>query len=67
MTWVREITHVRTAEAWLYVRVVIDFHRKPVAGSLMSSTQNGARAQGGDDGLFPARLCRRSNRAALRY
>ena len=38
--WVTDITYVRTAEAWLYVCVVIDLYSKRVVGWSMSRTQN---------------------------
>lgn len=37
--WVTDITYIRTAEAWLYLCVVIDLFHHEVVGWSMSRTQ----------------------------
>ena len=37
--WVTDITYIRTAEAWLYLCVVVDLYNKAVVGWSMSARQ----------------------------
>lgn len=39
-SWVTDITYIRTAEAWLYLCVVIDLYRKQVVGWSMGRCQD---------------------------